>query len=97
MNGIGKLYDVFSGELEFEGVFLKGKKWNGKGKCYNENFIILYEGEFLKGKLNGKGKEYKSRKLIFEGEYINGERWIGIDENGKAIFEINNGIKKIYN
>ena len=46
MNGIGKLYDVFSGELEFEGVFLKGKKWNGKGKCYNENFIIYMKENF---------------------------------------------------
>ena len=40
----------------------------------------MYEGELLNGKRNGKGKEYDSRKLIFEGEYLNGERWNGYGE-----------------
>ena len=43
------------------------KKWNGKG--YDTNKII-YELKDGKGKL----KEYKFGKLIFEGEYISGER-----------------------
>ena len=43
------------------------KKWNGKG--YDTNKII-YELKDGKGKL----KEYKYGKLIFEGEYISGER-----------------------
>ena len=29
---------------------------------------------------SGKGKEYSNGSLIFEGEYLNGKRWIG---NGK--------------
>ena len=47
---------------------------NGKVKEYNENKLI-YEGEYLNGKRNGKGKEYDlNDKLIFEGEYLNGKK-----------------------
>ena len=34
--------------------------------------ILIFEGEVLRGKLNGKGKEYNNGRLIFEGEYLNG-------------------------
>ena len=30
---------------------------NGKGKEYNYNDSLIYEGEYLNGKRNGKGKE----------------------------------------
>ena len=36
-------------------------------------------------KNNGKGKEYYKRILLFEGEYLNGQRW-----NGKE-YEYNDG------
>ena len=29
--------------------------------------IIIFEGEYLNGKRNGKGKEYNESKLKFEG------------------------------
>ena len=60
--------------MEFEGEFRYDKKWNGKG--YDENGKIIYE--LING--NGKSKEYNeySGKLIFEGEYLNGQR------NGKG-------------
>jgi len=33
---------------------------------------IIFEGEYLNGKRNGKGKEYYNNgKLQFEGEYLN--------------------------
>ena len=54
---------------------------DGKRKEYDLYGNLIYEGEFLKGKRNGKGKEYDARynsKVIFEGEYLNGER------NGKG-------------
>jgi len=36
---------------------------------------LKFEGEYLNGKRNGKGKEYDIEdNLIFEGEYLNGER-----------------------
>ena len=64
------------------------KEWNerydgeyidGKLSCKQyKNDKIIFEGKYLNGKRNGKGKEYKDDKLIFEGEYLNGKR------NGKG-------------
>ena len=34
------------------------EKKNGKGKEYNRNGKLIFEGEYLNGKSNGKGKEY---------------------------------------
>ena len=41
----------------FEGEFLGGKKWNGKGKeynfnSYNDELKLTFEGEYLNGKKN---------------------------------------------
>ena len=48
---------------------------NGKGKEYDINGNLIFEGEYLNGKRSGKGKEYDaSCNLIFEGEYLNGLR-----------------------
>ena len=46
------------------------------GKLYNAyNDILIFEGEYLKGKRHGKGKEYSDEgKIKFEGEYLNGKR-----------------------
>ena len=53
-----------------------------KVKEYNKDDILLFEGEYLNGKRNGKGKEYDYKNfknfLIYEGEYLNGKR------NGKG-------------
>ena len=43
---------------------------------YGYNDTLIFEGEHLNGKRNGKGKEYKYGKIIFEGEYLNGKEWI---------------------
>ena len=62
---------------------------NGKGfvKEYNYDHDNLeFEGEYLFGKRNGKGKEYTNfgeLALVFEGEYLNGER----NGKGKEYFE----------
>mgnify|MGYP002626993872 CR=1 FL=1 len=76
-NGKGKEYYIeYSSEhgIKFEGEYLYNKRWNGKG--YDKKGNVIYE---LK---NGKGliKEYDNYRdtLLFEGEYINGER------NGKG-------------
>ena len=39
----------------------------------------MFEGEYLKGKRNGKGKEYDDNKLIYYGEFLNDEYWNGIE------------------
>ncbi len=51
-----------------------------KGKEYRcDNDELIFEGEYLNGKRNGKGKEYDHDGGIkYEGEYLNGKR------NGKG-------------
>ena len=44
-----------------------------KGKEFNYYFNLEFEGEYLNGLINGKGKEYYDNKLIFEGEYLDGK------------------------
>ena len=66
----------------------------------------MYEGEYLNGKRNGKGKEYyyelkylnKKEYLKFEGEYLNGLIWNGkgYDYKGSMAFEIIDGIEYRY-
>ena len=87
-NGFGKLYELNTNILIFEGEYLNNKI-NGKGKEYIHGKLI-FEGEYLNGVRNGKGKEYIDDKLIFEGEYSNGVRNGSGKEyyfNGKLIFE----------
>ena len=53
----------------FDGEYLNGKKWNGKGYDNKKNYVYTI--------INGKGyiKEYNyDGILIFEGEYLNGKR-----------------------
>ena len=71
----------------------------GNGKEYFPNGKLIFEGEYLNGRRNGKGKEYENGKLILEGEYKSDKRW-----NCKAYDEINHffklkegkGLLKIY-
>jgi len=50
-------------------------------KEYTYDGVFIFEGEYLNGKRNGKGKEYyeffNNNILIFEGEYLNGKKWNG--------------------
>ena len=82
----GKTYD------KFDHILYELKE--GKGFCREyENGMKAFEGEYLNGKRNGKGKEYYSFDgyLLFEGEYLNGKRNGKGKEyqkyNGKIIFE----------
>ena len=71
-------------KLIFEGEYLNGKKWNGKG--YDKEKII-YELKDGKGFINDYIKSYLGvRPLIIEGEYINGE------SNGKIKEYISNSL-----
>ena len=35
------------GELIFEGEYLKGKRWIGKGEEYDENKKLIFDGDYL--------------------------------------------------
>jgi len=37
------------GNLLFEGEYLNGERWNGKGKEYNNKNELVFEGEYLNG------------------------------------------------
>ena len=81
INGEGKLItkDRTKYKYDYEGNFVKGKK-NGKGKEFYDlesSKILIYEGEYENDKRNGYGKEYKDGKIIFEGKFLDGERWEG--------------------
>ena len=71
----------------FTGKYIKYES-KGIGKEYfgNDNRLV-FEGEYLNGQRNGKGKEYNDDKLIFEGEYLNGKR------NGKGKNYFNGKLK----
>jgi len=65
------------------------------------NGELRFEGEYLNGEKNGKGKEYYDVELRFEGEYLNNKKWNGkrYDENPNIIYELINGngrIKEYY-
>ena len=68
---------------------------DGMAKEYlTESNTLIYEGEYLKGKRNGKGKEYyKNGEIKFIGKYLNGKKWTGkiYNNEGKKEFEIKNG------
>ena len=90
INGEGKkIYTHYSKDGNYyEGNFVKGKK-SGQGKEYFDFDVrkfLVYEGEFEDDKRNGFGKEYdKEGKLIFEGQFLNGQRWEGYGKEFNTI------------
>ena len=55
---------------------------------------MIFEGEFLNGEKNGKGKEYYDNGILkFDGEYLNGKKWNGKGYyiNNNLIYELKNG------
>jgi len=108
-----KVKHIIFGKLEFEGIYKNDNKWEGKGYDKNNNIIyelkngngyvkihnqfgqLIFEGNYLKGEKNGKGKEYHDvfGYAIFEGEYLDGKRWKGkgkkYDDKGNLISEDN--------
>ena len=98
-NGKGKEYFYYwyrcslIKKLLFEGKYLSDKKWDGKiydykvekeyelkdGKGYIKENIsetkLIFEGEYLEGERNGKGKEYNfNGDVLYEGGYLNGKK-----------------------
>ena len=80
-------YKVFSKKYIIYESNRFGKEYNS----FNDN--LVYEGEYLNGERNGKGKEYNwSGKIIFEGEYLNNIKWLGIgyDNDGNISYKLDN-------
>ena len=63
-NGNGKVYELDTNKLIFEGEYKDGKK-NGKGKEFYENGHLKFEGEYLNGKkIEGKGYDYDGNLVL---------------------------------
>ena len=69
------------------GQSLNGLK-HGKGIYYNKNNTILYEGDFVLNKIEGKGKYYWENGEYYIGEWLNGHR------HGKGILYYKNNLIK---
>ena len=65
------------------------EKRSGKGKEFNSLHEIIFDGDYLYGKRNGRITEYNNRELIFLGEHFNNKRQgRGIEyDKGQMIFE----------
>ena len=48
-NGKGKEY-YYDGELQFEGEYLNGERWNGKGKDFIGKEFEIKDGKLLEDK-----------------------------------------------
>ena len=77
----GKIYNTVNKYIyelnEGSGYDMKYDRFDG---------LLEYEGEYLRGIINGKGKKYQNGNLIFEGEFLNGEK-IGQEKNYNNICE----------
>ena len=89
-NGKGKEYEnellKFEGEY-LKGEQWNGKRYiknnniiyelkDGKRKIKEYDYLgqLIFEGEYLNGQKNRKGKEYENGSLIYEGEYLEGKK-----------------------
>lgn len=62
-------FDLITKELVFKGSWIDNKN---EGICYENNLDFIYEGCYIKGLKNGKGKiQYKKANIIYEGEFVN--------------------------
>ena len=91
LDGIFKDNEIINGKLYlanktyYIGNF-KDYKPNGKGKIFDENEKLIYEGDFIDGEFEGKGKQ------IFDFGYYEGE-FKNDDYNGKGKYYENNILK----
>ena len=63
-------------KIDIPRIFYEIKEGKGYMIDYNDEEYI-YEGEYLNGERNGKGRDYKKFRnnlLIYDGEYLNGKR-----------------------
>jgi len=96
-----KLLDLSIEDYKNRSKRYKIAQRNGTGKEYSIiTNKIIFEGEYLNGKRNGKGKEYYDNgQLKFEGEYLIGKKecGLGYDKLGNIILDLRKGkIKEYY-
>ena len=86
INENGKVRELNKDQMYYESDYFHGEK-SGEGIEYYNREIILFEGKFFNGEKNGIGVEYDNdgEEVVYEGEFLYGERW-----NGKEIGDYEN-------
>ena len=78
----------------FEGEYINGKRWKGKGKEYHYGFLgnleIKFEGEYKNREKAGIGKEFNNK--FIKGEWH--KKGKEYDKIGNLIFEGNLKMEK---
>ena len=91
LNLIIKEHNITKEEENKEIMDKKDKCEKEDNVYFQDTNIKVFKGNYIKGKKNGKGKEYYiNKKKKFEGEYFNGERngkGIRYDYEGEILFE----------
>ena len=70
INNFKKIYE--NGDC-YIGQYLNGKR-HGKGTLYNKNGKVIYEGEFVNDKEEGKGKYIYENGNYYLGHWMNGKK-----------------------
>ena len=71
------------------------EKKRGKGKEFDTKGNLIFEGQIENLKKNGEGIEYdNNKKIIFKGEYINNNKWNGIEYNYQGNIQFEQEYKK---
>jgi hypothetical protein len=89
---IGKYVDgkyIYENHRYYKGEF-KNNMPNGKGKLYDKNGTVIYEGDFIKGKFEGNGKIIQKGFGYYIGSFMNGSlngKGKIYDKNGKIVYE----------
>ena len=52
-------------KLIFEGEYLNGQRWNGKGKIYNTNNNLIYREEYINGQIFNKDIKENEHIIVF--------------------------------
>ena len=85
INRNGKGTEYHENKKAFSGEYKDGKRINGKGKLYDYNGNLIFDGDYINGKRNGKVIEYyediegnpeqDSNLLVkYEGRYIDDQK-----------------------
>ena len=84
-------------ELIWRGNYNKLNEKEGKGKEYNLEENLIFEGEYIKGEKKSGIEYYINEIKKYEGEYQYNKKWNGFlyDILGKNSYEIKSGNGKI--
>lgn len=59
--------------LQYEGYYFDSKR-HGKGKYYDVNGLLIYEGAFRDHAMTGIGELYERGERVYKGEFVDGVR-----------------------